>query len=977
MPLKSSHFAALLSASLLTVASITSVAQAAILRPLVIHRPGAANLPTTPAYRTAAVTHDLKTLASDSRPRTVDMVVDSPSRVRALEAYSQSVSEPGNPNYHHFLTPKELDRAFGPTPAMKAQARSSIEAAGWHLITIKGLVATARVPSAKSHPGLPVSPDIWSMTGLSPHGVIRRPNISQAKSRAAVAIAGENFQEPPVATASETDAATGDTVTIMSWNPNIKTSLPTGLPTNLFVTVQDAAGNALPIQSITHVGDTENLVGYYQPQSMPGSSNTLWQVPVAAVQDVPTGDSLSLTVTLTSGQVMTGHFPLPPFTGKATALSPLNGEQLNTISGIPNPPSKTGAIALFAIGTPPSLSDLQDYLNQNAHAANAPTVNFHYLDGATSNQYGSTGDAEESQVDLEAVAGSAPGTTVEDYIFPENDSQDPLLSFLQALSQQSTAKIASISYGFFGEDPATLTTLMDALTAEGITVLEASGDQGAWDNGQDPGPVGLSSLEQIPSVLTVGGLDMAAPATLNANGTTATITGPAIVRAWGGDYLNGLPTAIAQEYTNYDAASSGGYSTTTPVPSWQVGFVPKSAPGFGSPIISSLAGYPELSGYFQGQNAPFMGTSVASPLTAGWLADAEATLGVSSSGLGNINPLLFKGAHQDPDLFTQALWGANGAYQVSSSASGTWNPVTGLGMVNWATFTRDFNTLSPEAHPALTVNISPQNLAGHISTVSASTTGMLNPNYEFWVEYPSGWWLWGGKPSATSRLTFTPNVPGHYLVRVRVTSDNGTTLTKNLDVNVTSTSPMVSSIKLTSNPPWLREPPWRRVTFHVTATDTGKNPRYQFRLRGPSGPARIIQSYSPNPNLVVKNLLPGSYLIIASALDQAQINAQRWGQVFKVTRVLYIHSWITSLIPHQAARGRLLTLRAQAHNVTRPVYQFVVRRPNGTVISSPHNMTGNFWSFIPSIPGTYHITIYAKDGGANQAIATNTTVWVP
>lgn len=963
--------------STLTVASVSTVAQAAILRPLVIHRAGTANLPTTPAYRAAAVTHDLKTLSSTSRPRTVDVIVDSPSRVRALEAYSQSVSQPGNPNYHHFLTPKALDQAFGPTPAMISEARSSIRAAGWQLIAVKGLVATARVPGAQSRPGLPVSPDIWSMTGLSPHGIVRRPSISQAKSRAAITIAGDNFQQSPVATDVHTNAATNDTVTVMSWNPNIKTSLPTGLPTNLFATVQDAAGNALPIQSVTHVGDTENLVGYYQPQAMPGSSNTLWQVPVAAVQDVPTGDRLSLTITLSNGQVVTGHFPLPAFTGKATALSPLNGEQMNTLSGMSNPPSKTGAVALFAMGTPPNLSDVADYLNQNASPVSVPPVHFHYLDGAVAGQYGNTSDSEESQVDLEAVAGSAPGATIEDYVFPENDTQDPLISFLTALGQQSTAKIASISYGFFGEDPATLTTLMDTLTAEGITVLEASGDQGAWDNGQDPGPVGLSSLEQIPSVLTVGGLDMAAPATLNAKGTTGTITGPAVVRAWGGDYLNGLPTAIAQDYTNYDAASSGGYSATTPVPSWQVGFVPASAPGLGSPIISSLAGYPALSGYFQGQNAPFMGTSVASPLTAGWLADAEATLNVSSTGLGNLNPLLFKGAHQDPNLFTQALWGTNGVYQVSSAESGTWNPVTGLGMVNWATFIRDFNTLSPQSHPALTVNISSNNLAGHIATVSASTTGMLNPTYEFWVEYPSGWWRWGGKPSTKSHLTFTPNVPGRYRVRVRVTDDNGTTLTKTLDVNVTSTSPMVSGIHLTANPPWLREPPGRWVTFHTTASDTGANPRYQFRVRGPSGPARIVQSYSSNPNLVLKNLKPGSYLVIASALDQAQINAKHWGQAFRITKVLYVGSWIANFIPHQAAKGRLLTLRAQAHNITRPEYQFVVRRPNGTVISSPHNMTRNFWSFIPSIPGTYHITIYAKDGGASQAIGTKTTVWVP
>ncbi|NMP23284.1 protease pro-enzyme activation domain-containing protein [Sulfobacillus harzensis] len=976
MPHKPSHLVALLSASALGILSLSSVAQAAILRPLAIHRPGDSHLPTTPAYKASAVTEDFKALTSSPRAHTVDVVVDSPARIQALAAYSQAVSQPGSPDYHQFLTPQELDRAFGPTPAMIRQARASMTAAGWRVTGIKGLVATATVPNSKANPGLPVSPDIWSMSGLAPHGVIRRSAIGGLAPKAALSLAGENFHQPPVATQTETDAAIGDTVTVMSWNPNIKGSLPAGLPFNVFVTVQDPQGNLLPIQSISHVGDTANLVGYYEPQAMPGSSNTLWQVPLAAVRDVSSGDTLSLSVTLQSGQTLQGQFPLPTFTGSATALSPLDGQQLNTIAGVANPPAKPATVALFAIGTPPSLSDVTSYLDQNPSTTSAPIVNFVYADGASASEYGNSSDSEESQVDLEAVAGAAPGVKIQDFIFPENDAADPLISFLSDLSQQQVAKIASISYGFFGEDPATLTTLMNALTAEGVTVLEASGDQGAWDSGSDPGPVGLSSLEQIPSVLSVGGLDIAAPATLDSNGNTKQITGPAVVRAWGGDYLNGIPVNVAQSYTNADAASSGGYSTTTPVPSWQEGLLPSSAPGLGVPIISALAGYPALSGFFQGQNAPFLGTSVASPLTAGWLADVEADLGVASTGLGNLNPLLVKAAQDDPKIFTQALWGSNGAYSVTSSQPGTWNPVTGLGMVNWGAFTQDYNGLSPQTHPAVTLQMPGQSFALQPTTVSATATGMLNPRYEFWVEYPTGWWFWGGQPASKSSVSFRPSVPGSYLVRVKVTSDNGVTITKNVTLNVTSKTPMVDGLKLTSNPPWLRASAGSTVTFHAAAADTGTHPWYIYWLRGPYGVNHIVQGYAANSNLVLRNLKPGSYLVTAKALDMAQVQAKHWGQAFHTTRVLYVDSWVSALTPRSAPRGRLLTLRAAAHNITHPLYQFVVKEPNGTTISSPHNMARNFWSFIPSQPGTYHIIIYSKDGGAQQAISTSTAITV-
>ena len=288
-----------------------------------------------------------------------------------------------------------------------------------------------------------------------------------------------------------------------------------------------------------------------------------------------------------------------------------------------------------------------------------PSVTYEYFDGATASMTNS-GDAMESNLDIQAIASVDPGAKIDEYVYPASTDTDTFVAMLTTLSQQTSIKIASFSYGFFGEDSSTVATLVAACNAEGITLIDGSGDNGAWETGTDPGPIGVESNDGQPGITTVGGLDMAAPAVFDASGNMTSVSGPAIAKAWGGDYLNGLPLIVSQDYTAPNAASTGGYGTSS-IPSWQQGFLPSTATGIGVPDISSLAGSPGLAGVYQGQQAALGGTSLSAPLTAGWLDDVEGSLGVGSSGMGNINPLIFEAASQHPSDFIQALWGANGA----------------------------------------------------------------------------------------------------------------------------------------------------------------------------------------------------------------------------------------------------------------------------------------------------------------------------
>ncbi|PSR20849.1 MAG: peptidase S53 [Sulfobacillus acidophilus] len=882
--------------SLLLMSSVTDAAPT----PAVMYQPGRFLLPSTPAYRSDAVTHDLQVITSSHRAHTVDVVVDSRRRIEALTAYANATANRMSPLFHRFLSPRELDQRFGPTPTMLSQAESRMKAAGWRVLSHDGMVVTARVPAASARPGLPVSPDIWSMTGFQPHGLIRNassiapmPVVVHQDARlaqtlvsvrtSAASLSGEDFNQPPVVV-QQTTEANGDVVSIMSWNSLVRSSVPTGLPINLFVTVQDSDGNFLPIENVDNLDDSNGSLVSYGTAAMPDSSNTLWQVPIAAWQDIAPGDLFTLQVVLTGGVKLNAGFPLPAFTGPATVLTPLDAQQLNELSGLPQMPRNPGGIALFAIGSPPSVKNLQLYLAQNSPATPVPKVDFEYENGATASEYGATGDSQESQLDLEAAAGAAPGATIYDYIYPENDSNDPLIAFLTDLSQQNTAKIASLSYGFFGENLTTLSTLMSALTAEGITVLEASGDQGAWNAGSDPGPVGLSSLEQIPSVLSVGGVNLAAPAKTSTSGNTVSIDGPVIADAWGGDFLNGIPVAVAQAYTNQNAASSGGYSNTIPIPSWQTAFLPAGAPGFGVPIIASLAGYPGMSGYLQGQNVIFGGTSLAAPLTAGWLDDVEANLNLTHYGLGDINPLIFHAATSVPNLFNQVLWGQDGVYSVTNTQPGSWNPLVGLGLIDWGQFLLDYDGLVPNASTAVSLTVNPRVMVGHSESITAYVRGIENPLFRFLYRSPqTGAWTVSGPFATPQSYSFVPVVPGVYDVLVQVRAADGRIFTARQSFLVWTSAPMVSALTVKTSAPThvLRAGDSWTIVAH--ALDSGTHPEYQFRLAGTGISAHIIQGWTTKPVLVLKHLRVGTYAVTVDALDRVEVEHHDWAAMFRET----------------------------------------------------------------------------------------------
>lgn len=955
--------------------------------PKVIHALGAVplrELPDSPFYRSPSLTTNLHAVVKDNRARQVAVVVDSATRIRQLEAYSQAVSTPGNPLYHHFLTPYEVDTQFGPTTAMVSQTKAALKAAGWHVGAVHGLVLDAVIPAHLSSPGLPVAPAIWSVSGIAPvkavargTGLWSRPETSSGSkplaglpNQASVLSAGlmstYHLEESPVYAVGQS-GTNGDTVFAMSWNPGFLSSLAAGLPVTLTLAAESANGSPIPITNVTNVQDSTNNIGAFALSAnnygarFPASHHELWQLPLTALAAASAGDSLDITVTLGDGTSQLLAVRMPQFTGQATTLGPLSGPQLNTIVGAnqiaKTPVASRPPVAVYVQGQIPSMTDLSSLMAQESLPV--PPVHFQYFDGATSTMTDTT-TSPESNLDVQALASVDPGAPIVEYVYPANTFTDPFVSMLTALSQQSTVKIASVSYGFYGESASTVSTLVAACNAEGITIIDGSGDNGAWETASgDPGPVGVESNDGQPGITTAGGLDLASPATYSNGGNVEGVSFPAIAKAWGGDYLNGLPLAVAQAYTAPNAASTGGYGFS-PIPSWQQGFLPASAPGIGVPDISALAGEPGLLGEFGGQSVYLGGTSLAAPLTAAWLAETEAFIGQGSSGLGNINPILFQAAQSHPNDYIQAKWGANGVYSVTSPTPGTWNPVTGLGQPIWDRLALLWDTAAPAAF-SVSAGASTVQVGDSIPYTITALNAQGNP-----AAYTGSVTLTSSDPTATFPATVSlTQGTGSFSVAYHTVGSQQMTVT-----GPSSATPGVSSPITVTSGLTVSAPGSMTVGQPLTLSAQGSGltaPLYQFWIQNPATQQWSASgAYQRSNQDTVTETVPGTYRVevfVKSATSGSTPMAAQ-GTFSYLARagspMVSLLAVTAPQVTETVGSGATVTAAATDAGGT-PEYQFWVHGPNNVWRMVQNYSVKNTFSLTNMGAGSYVVSVYALD----------------
>lgn len=315
------------------------------------------------------------------------------------------------------------------------------------------------------------------------------------------------------------------------------------------------------------------------------------------------------------------------------------------------------AIAILELGGGYRPQDLSAYFSKLGLAP--PAVSAISVDGGSNSPTGSAdGPDGEVELDIEVAGAIAPAAKIGVYFAPNTDQ-----GFIDALTTavhdtKLRPSIVSISWG--GPENSWTAQARNALNSAcqdaatiGVTVLAASGDNGATD-GASNGALTVDFPSSSPYVIGCGGTKLA----LSGNSIGSEV-------AWNELALN-------------EGATGGGVSEVFAVPSFQGSAkIPAAPNGFRGRGVPDVAGDADpASGYevlVDGQSTVIGGTSAVAPLWAGLLARINQVIGKPA---GYLNPLLYAASASFRDITS----GSNGGY----SAAPGWDPCTGLGSPNGA-----------------------------------------------------------------------------------------------------------------------------------------------------------------------------------------------------------------------------------------------------------------------------------------------------
>lgn len=311
--------------------------------------------------------------------------------------------------------------------------------------------------------------------------------------------------------------------------------------------------------------------------------------------------------------------------------------------------------------------DLATYLN--CYGLN-PTITPVSVDGGPSG-----GFDDEPTLDVEEIAGMAPGASIEIYQGPNNSSGP--IDVYQKIADDNTASIVSTSWGTCEADPtgdpSAEQAIFEQMAAQGQTVLSAAGDAGSSDcHGITNNNPAVDDPASQPFVTGVGGLSVNAIAPLSQT-------------VWDQSVQSGNP-----------GGGGGGVSALWSRPTWQV------APGI--PANATMRMVPDLSTvadprtgfvqYFTGSSQGAChtscgagwnsvgGTSISSPMVSSMVA--VAAQGCGTPRLGFINPSLYAMAATG---FVDVTSGSNDVYGVGVYSAGVgYDMASGLGSPDGAAF---------------------------------------------------------------------------------------------------------------------------------------------------------------------------------------------------------------------------------------------------------------------------------------------------
>ncbi len=271
----------------------------------------------------------------------------------------------------------------------------------------------------------------------------------------------------------------------------------------------------------------------------------------------------------------------------------------------------------------------------------------------------SENDLDEAALDIEWAGATAPGAKIV-YAY----ARSVTTALLNAIDQ-NLGPVITFSYGGCEQAfPLLWRYVVQQANAQGITMLVSSGDGGAAscdftaDTPQASKGATVTWPAGIPEITAVGGTQFN-----DASGTFWASSNS----ARGGSALSYIPEIAWNDSLarNDLSATAGGASAWYPKPAWQFGpGVPddnaRDVPDISFSSAVQHVAYTVIS---QGRNIAVGGTSAASPAFAGAVAVLNHYLtangAISTPGLGNINPMLYRLAQAAPDAFHDVTSGDN------------------------------------------------------------------------------------------------------------------------------------------------------------------------------------------------------------------------------------------------------------------------------------------------------------------------------
>lgn len=530
----------------------------------------------------------------------------------------REVSSPGWKQFHHYLTDAQWSARYGPTRASASAAVSWLKHEGFTGIKVgkERLLVSASGSAAKVEKAFGVKLGMYNVAG---HRVRLASGTFSVPASIAGSVAGTVGIDQIVAT--------------------------TQLTQNLTATTAKAAK---PAQEPAPPG------GFRNPQPC----SAYWG------QKTDTTDSTSLYAPYTG--------PLPY---DICGYKPAQMRSAYGLNAGDNGKGVTLAV-VDAYDSPTLLSDVQEYFALNDPAIQLSSSQFINVEPATVDDQslcGGSGWYPEQALDIESSHTMAPDARIE-FVGAQDCLDSNLLSALQT-AVTSGASVVSDSWGdtlgdLFDQEStmAAYDEVFEEADVTGVSVLFSSGDTG--DNFADYGIDAPNFPADDPNITSVGGTTLeiggngkdeaqygwatarqvlCSPATTTNCGTATTPTGSLAFQAGGG---GGTSYAYAEPYyqtsvvpaalANRNDAVTGEATRVDP----DISMDADAQSGF---LIGLTQTFPDGTYYAQFKEG---GTSLASPLLAGVIADVDQKAGIP---LGFLNPVLYKADTATPSAFNDIL----------------------------------------------------------------------------------------------------------------------------------------------------------------------------------------------------------------------------------------------------------------------------------------------------------------------------------